>query len=235
MASRLEAAQKRTEALEAKYARAKEVYDGSYVLLKTLTEEGTAFFLGAEGIVGSELNLGLQAKLDDAAGLFILSAEGKRLAELTGEAAEKLLAHQANGWHISSFLSATFFKAADKSASAEIAFLCWAPLPDEQEKALATFAHNIAGRLASGDRAGLYLSQEHFIQVLESDGAWYLTREDKREPLEKGTVIYKNRRTGIERVTEYALKHRVGCNILAVIFWALLAVGLLAVFFVLVF
>jgi hypothetical protein len=85
--------------------------------------------------------------------------------------------------------------------------------------ALRAFTENIRDRLAHGDRAELTLTQEQFVDVLRSKGAWFLTPSTKRNALPKGTIIFKNHRTGVERLTAFALNHRSGCNVLAVIFW----------------
>jgi hypothetical protein len=159
----------------------------------------------------------------------LLACDGRPLARLRGEVAQRLARHAAQGWRIEPFISATFFCSQDRSGSADIAFICWAPLTAEYDEALTAFANNIASRLASGDRAGLSLSQDQFIKVVQSGGTWYLTPSTQREPLPQGTVVYKSRRTGIERLTGYALRHRVGCNVLASIFWIAVALGIIAI------
>ena len=218
MASRVEAAEKRREALLAKFPSVKESYDGFYVMLDTLTADGTRYFLGAEGIIGTELTY------SPATNSFIAD-DGRVLAQLEDKFAQRLATYSQGNWRIKAFTSATFFKAKDKTAAAEVAFICWAPLEDEQNEAMETFSRNIAHRLSSGDRAGLRLSQEQLINVLRSNGDWYLTKATKRDALEKGTVIYKSKQGGNEKLTSYALKHKTGCNIIALAFWALLIVG----------
>jgi len=88
------------------------------------------------------------------------------------------------------------------------------------------FAKGIAERFASGRRAEVALTQKQLIQVLQSKGAWYLTQTIKREPLEKGTVIFKARRSGAERITAFGLRHRSGCNILSLLFLISVAAGI---------
>lgn len=274
MTPRMEAAQKRREAFEAEFPRVEEVYDGFYVHLETLSEEGVRYLLGAQGIIGSEL------LFDSKRGL-LLAEDAGCVAQLPQEALERLaryapevFANTSSGnygesspsssggllgnlldvasdgasgnaeaaptsslvnWNIKALVSATFFRAQDKCAGAEIAFMCWAPMSDEHEAALCTFTHNISERLASGDRANLELAQEQFISVLRSGGEWFLTGTTKRAPLEKGTIVYKSRRSGTERLTSYALKHRVGCNVVAIFFWIALIVGIVALVWVLFF
>ncbi len=221
MAPRMEAAQKRRDALNEKYPQAATVYDGFYLRLHSLGEEGNRFFLGTEGSIGSELHF------DKETGL-LLTSDGRQLAQVPGETAERLITYSAANWHIKPLVSTILLRARDKSASAEIAFICWAPLEEAYDKALATFSLNIAHRLASGDRASLVLSQEQFISVLRSNGSWFLTPTTKRTPPEKGTVVYKARRSGVERLTGFALRHRLGCTVLATLFWLLVVASLVA-------
>jgi hypothetical protein len=208
------------------------VYDGFYLRLAELSEEGNRFFLGAEGIIGSELFIataaqaGADGQLEEA--VLLRASDGRTLARIEGEAAGRLAGHLSHGWRAKALLATTFFRAQDKRGSADIACLCWAPeLAPEAEAALATFSKNIAERLTRGDRAGLEPSQEQFIRILQSGGEWFLTPTVKREPLQKGTVVYKSQRSGTERLTGFALKHRVGCNTLASIFWILVILGII--------
>lgn len=212
MASRMEAAQKRREELKDRFPQVEESYEGFYHYIDELDSDGSAYLLGPDGIVGSEL----QFNRDEYA---LLASDGTAITHLKGKTKMRLGRLIAEQWTIKPLICATYYRSDDKRASADIAFICWAPLKDHQEQALAAFARNIAGRLASGDRADLKLTQDQLIKVIESEGSWFLTPTLKREPLERGTVVYKGRRTGTERLTAYALRHRAGCNVLATIFW----------------
>ncbi|MCL2807219.1 MAG: hypothetical protein FWD27_03515 [Coriobacteriia bacterium] len=221
IAPRVEAAIKHREEHEAGFAQATDNYDGFYLRLKELGEDGNRFFLGAPAIIGSRLSYsGAEAQ--------VLSNDGLFLAQLAGAPAERLSALHSRGWHIEVLLSATYFRAQDKSALADIAFLCWSTKDGELNAALCAFAKGIAERFASGDRADVRLSQDQFIKILESKGAWCLTPTTKRDSIEKGTVVFKARRSGTERITAYALRHKTGCNILAILFWLALAGGIAA-------
>ena len=219
MAVRIEAAQKHREAREGAFPRVSDVYDAFYLRLEELSAEGNRFFLGAEAIIGSAVSY-------DRENMQLLGNDGAPLAPITGASAKRLAAHAAEGWNIVALLSTTYFRAQDKGAVADLAFLCWKPLNAELDAALLAFSKGIADRLAAGSRAEVKLTQEQFIQVLKSQGTWYLTPNTKREPAEKGTVVYKARRSGVERITAYALRHRFGCNILATLFWIALAAGI---------
>ncbi|MDR1359021.1 MAG: hypothetical protein LBJ48_06710 [Coriobacteriales bacterium] len=218
VAQRKEAAEKRREAAEAEYPPVAASYKGFYLRICDLTEQGRAYVLGAEGIIGSELVYNRESD-------FLLAGDGRRIAKLPEETTRQLAACAQDNWRITVLISAIFFRAEDKSVAVELAFLCWAPLETAYETALVNFSHNIAERLASGDRAGLALSQDQFGSVLRSGGEWYLTRATKREPLEKGTVVYKSRRSGTERLTGFALRHKTGCTVFATVFWIALAAG----------
>jgi len=57
MASRIDAAERRREALEEEHPQVSDVYDGFYLRLEDLSEDGNRFFLSAEAIVGTALAL----------------------------------------------------------------------------------------------------------------------------------------------------------------------------------
>ena len=220
MAPRVETAKLRREAEAAAYPEVVAAYDGFYLRVEELTEEGNRYILGAEGIIGSEL-------FYDASQGALVADDGRSLALLPSASAERLSAHAFEGWSIKPLVSTTFFRAQDKSAAVDVAFICWAPTEEDFDVSLTTFCHNIADRLANGDRADVVLTQDQFVSVLRSKGAWYLTPATKREPTEKGTVVYKARRSGTERLIGYALKHRSGCNILAILFFVLVGAGII--------
>lgn len=242
MGERMEAARKRREALATQFPPVGNVYDAFYLRIKEVSKEGGGYLLGAEGIIGSPLQF-------DGKQMALLASTGVCIAKIPSKQAKRLAEHVQNGWTITAFVSMTFYRSSDKRVGADIAFLCWAPqdlapseqatdsttshapstnlLSAEQAEALSVFSSNIAQRLASGDRAELSLTQEQFVNVLKSKGTWYLTRTTKHETLEKGTVVFKSKRSGTERLTAYALQHKVGCNVLASIFWLLLIAGVI--------
>jgi len=215
MAPRIEAAKKHREAFLADYPQVSEVYDGFYLRLEGLSAEGSRYFLSAAAIIGSRLTF-------DGENAQLLGLDNVFLAQVTGASAERLAKHVVKGWHVEVLLSAIYFSTQDKSAVVDLAFLCWDPTDAELDTALTAFTKNIADRFTAGDRASLKLSQDQFIKVLQSKGAWYLTPTTKREPLGKGLVVYKARRSGTERTTGYALKHRLGCTVMATLFWIVL-------------
>lgn len=208
----------------AAYPEVADVYAGFYLRLEDLSAEASSYLLGANAVIGSSL-------IFDSANLEIVTDMGLRLASLSAavsdalpaQTTERLASYAARGWIIKVLLSATYYRALDKKGLADVAFICWEPLGDESDAALTAFAKGIAERFAMGERVELMLSQEQFIHVLESDGRWFFTRELKREPLEKGVVVFKSRRSFSERLTVYALAHRVGCNVLAILAWIVLA------------
>ncbi len=239
IATRVRAAGRRKEALEAEYPGVRTAYDGFYLRLEELSEEGNRFFLGAEGIIGSELSFIVRAQADSELQLeeavLLTTKDGRELASISGKRARKLALHLSDGWRCKALLCTTFFRAQDKSCIADIACICWAPEDAVTFKAdlaydaaLENFSRNIAERLAKGDRADLSLSQEQYNNVLRSGGEWFLTPTVKREPLQKGAVVYKSQRSGTERIAGFAFRHRMGCNILASIFWVLLIAGIVA-------
>ncbi|MDR2035108.1 MAG: hypothetical protein LBP91_00310 [Coriobacteriales bacterium] len=228
MASRIEAAKKHREALDAEFCKASDVYDGFYLRLEDLTSEGSRFFLGGQAIIGSSL-------LYDAQASALLSPENIVLARLPKKVAQRLADHASAGWQIEPLISFIAFRAQDKTALVDLAFLCWNAQNEEYGPSLSAFVRGITERVANGDRAEINISQDQFIHVVRSGGTWYLTKKTKRDPLEKGAVSYKSRRSGTERITAYALKHRVGCNVLASIFWLAVAFGLVCLVWALFF
>ena len=213
MARRLAAVTQRQRQLDKEFPPVAGVYDGFYQLLEPPTAEGGAFFLGSAGIVGTRL------KLDLGEGAQLRSATGQALLPLPEQTARRLRDQSDKGWQIMAVIAAIYYRAQNQGVSVEIAFLSW----DSGQPALAVFARNIVARLASGDHAGLELSQEQLVKVLQSQGRWFLTKASDRPGTAKGTVLFKKRAGAIQRLIALLLRHPKASNIVAIAFWLLLA------------
>ncbi|MDR3136563.1 MAG: hypothetical protein LBU07_04000 [Coriobacteriales bacterium] len=231
MARRLTATARHQQQLDKEFPPVDRVYDGFYQLLAPSSIEHGVYFLGAGGIVASTLTLSLSAGAQREANTIWLTApDGHRLARLPDKPAQRLRAHLARDWHITALIAAVYYHAQSRGVSVEVAFICW----DKSCVALAVFSHNIADRLASGDHAGLELSQEQLVRVLKSQGRWFLTKSTPYPPDEMGRVLYRKRRSGSERLAAYALRHRWGCTVLASLFFLVVLLALAAAIWVIV-
>jgi hypothetical protein len=232
MAQRQAAAAARRERLEAEYSLVFEVYDGFYAQFEPAGEAGKDFFASGESIIGSRLQV---------ADGWLTASDGRQLVRIDGAAgagdatgadgaakAERLVRHIADGWQVVALISILYYRAADKAISAEIGFVCWdAAKVDGQT--MDNFCKNVAGRLSKADHANLALTQEQFIRVIDSKGEWFLTGKLPYPARDKGTVVYKDHRSGTEGLVDYALQHNKGCNIAAVVFWIVLAAVIIGV------
>ena len=189
-----------------------DVYDGFYLRLEELSDAANRFFLGSSAVVGSSLAY-------DETSSQLVTNTGEELAAISAQEAKRLSAHASRDWTIKVLINTVYYRAQDKRGLADVAFICWGPQSDESDAALTAFSEGIAERFALGERAELMLNPDQFQRVLESKGRWCFTPEIKREPFEKGVVVFKSRRSLAERLTGYALEHRLGCNVLAILTW----------------
>jgi hypothetical protein len=210
----------------ARFAHVEEVYQAFYASFKPWDEEGARYLAGAEGIIGSALEL---ERFDE--GVSFVTRDGRRLAVLDGEVAIKLTTLLKQGWVVRCVLAYTIYRAEEKSFTGTFACISYSPQLDEEIQAsLDTFISNITHRIANATHPGLDLTQEQFIRVIESKGAWFLTKEEPWPELPKGAVFYRRRRTFNDRLISTALEGNRGCVvaswvgmvvIIAAILWAI--------------
>jgi hypothetical protein len=208
-----------------------EVYQAFYARFEPRDKEGMDYLGGVEGIVGSALDL---RTLEDGPGF--VARDGRRVALLEGEPAEKLDALLERGWVIHCVLANTRYSAETKSFAGEFACIAYDPQLDEKAKgALEAFVEHTVDRIAHATRPGLALTQEQFTRVVESGGAWYLTKDEPWPELPRGSVFYRRRRTLSDRLVSMAIKGNKGCLVaswvatalvVAAILWAIWAVFL---------
>jgi hypothetical protein len=255
--ARIEAASAARKRREAKFPPVKSVYDGFYFTFDSTDKRSFDFLAGSEGIIGTELTLVFEGeKVPPHEGeqvpphegeqvpspegypqppegdqVQIRAQDGALIANIEGEPARRLLHHHSKGWAIKAALSLTLYHTANKRITGEVACFCYDPeLNEAYEQALVIFVDNmIVHRIYSGTHPTLELSQEQFTRIIESKGAWYLTKGQPLPPLEKGMAYYKRRRIWSERLIAVGMENRLGCNIASIAFWVLLGAAVLFV------
>jgi hypothetical protein len=173
-----------------------------------------AFFLGAEGIIGTTVQID---------GSFVRATDGRVVACLNNDDNKRIDAHKKSGWQVIVVLALILYHNETKSPSAQLACICYSP---ELRDSLGLFAKNMLFRIRKGEHPSLALTQEQFIRVLESKGSWYLTKGEPLPALPKGTIVYKKRRVWSENLVEQALRGNIGCKIANVFFWLVLAAAI---------
>ncbi|MDR3037252.1 MAG: hypothetical protein LBU31_02425 [Coriobacteriales bacterium] len=226
-----------------------ESYEAFYANFTPETNAGMGYLAGIAGIIGSELQLCSFAEGYDAEELTAIPKEhatgteklgfsthdGQRLALLDPTVSARLTGLLKQGWVVRCFLAYTVYCAEEKAFTGTFACLCYSPaLNEEQRGALESFICNIVDRIAGATHPSLELTQEQFTKVLESKGAWFLTKEDAWPPLPKGSVYYRRRRSLTDRLTNAALKGNKGCLVGSWLGLAVLVIGLAVLVYLLV-
>lgn len=194
-----------------RFASVSSVYDGYYTCFETDTRDGMSFLAGGEGVIGSEICYRLQSDC-----LQLVTHAGKLIAQLGDSDFERLRVRLDKGWQLTILLSLVIVDQTRHNHKAEVACLCYA---NDYAQALNEFSRNIAYRVGKGEHPGLLLSQDQFIRVVESNGAWYLTKPVPLPALEKGQGYYRRRRSAGEGLVAMAYQGRRGCKIAAIVFW----------------
>jgi hypothetical protein len=217
LGAHMDAARSAWQAYKQKFPPVASVYDACYLDVAPLADDkdASAFFLGPEGIIGTSV------LVEDA---LLKANNGRVVARLDDASATRLRHHRSEGWQVNVVLALVLYHNESKSPSGQLACICYDP---GLAGSLDPFTKNIIFRISKGEHPQLALTQEQFIRVLESKGAWYLTKAEPLPPRPKGTVIYKKRRSWSENLVEMALKGNVGCRIANVVFWLLAAVAVL--------
>ncbi|MDR2493293.1 MAG: hypothetical protein LBD25_07575 [Coriobacteriales bacterium] len=218
---------------EARFPQVEQSYDGFYCLFEPLGKRGISYLVGGEGIIGSELQAAFEA--DDTRPVALVARDGEAVAFIDGEPAERLRRLREKGWTVRLALSLVMYHPFGKRFVAEAAcFGCAGDNDEAVAQALDSFIANITYRINKGDHPRLDLTQDQFIKVVESKGAWYLTKRQPLPPREEGTMYYRRRRTLTEGLVATAIKGGRGCKIAATVFWALVALAVVLVVYLLV-
>ena len=209
---------------EERFPNALTVYDSFYITFTSTDKRSAAFLAGSEGIIGTELTLLFSNKDAEEEAVFLLARDEAVIARVSEADAARLRFHYEKDWAIKAVLSLIFYHEAKKCFSAELACFCYdRMLDDSYGHALENFVNNLIYRINKGAHPTLELGQEQFIKVLESKGAWYLTKNMPYPPKEKGVIIYKRRRIWSEYLVVAAMNGNLGCRIAAIAFWVLVA------------
>ena len=232
LAGRSQAAQSAREQRLARFPSVETSYDGFYLRIDPDTPEGRRALAGSDGIIGSRLKA-VPSKGHEASGeavsaaVRLLTQTGITLATLTGKDAEKIGQALRAGWSINIVLSLVVYSKEQDGFWAEAACICY---DTNLGPALAEFTKNIIYRISRGTHPGLQLNQEQFVRVIESNGAWYLTKDTPLPEREKGAIVYKSRKVWSEYLVEAAAAGNLGCKFAAGIFWVVVIV--VAIWFV---
>jgi hypothetical protein len=214
------------ERISAHYPAVASLYDGFYLPLIPAGKDGVAYLAGAEGIIGSDIRLEKTAASSGAATgvpapddlprvtLALQTIDGATITQLDAESSQRINAFLVAGWQVRCVLSLVTFNADSRGFAGEFACLCYnlAAEPAHAE-ALKTFIANIVERITVGDHPGLHLTQQQLIHVLESNGAWYLTKAVPLPERSRGWAIYKRKKSPTEYLVAAALRRNKGCLI----------------------
>lgn len=192
-----------------KYPQVKEVYQGFYLRFTPLSARGKNYIGGAEGIIGTRLIL-----KNDEEGLGFETRDGQCIAYLQEQDAARMQALLEQGWTLRCTLAFSLYSSADQSFAGEAACFCYSPeLGNTTKDALESFIEGISHRIGAGTHPELALTQEQFVKVVESNGAWFLTKELPYPSLPKGTVYYRRRKSINDHLIAKALDGNKGCVI----------------------
>jgi len=195
-----------------KYPPVNTIYEGFYASIDPQDQEGASYLAGAEGIIGSNLEL----KQTPNGLVFVAQTDGRNIARPEADATTRIERALAKEWTVRCTLALITYNTASKGFHAEYACFCYdAAAKEACVKAVETFIQNSIQRITGGMHPGLALNQIQFAKVMESGGDWYLTKELPWPELEKGSVFYRRRRTATERLIAVALEHNKGCSTLS--------------------
>jgi hypothetical protein len=201
--------------------------------LSLTTAAGHELAAGPTG--GDPLSLTTVAGHELAAGvtggspLSLTTVAGHVLAELSGEKPDILTYYLSSGWVVEATLSLVVYRPSDNSFEGEIACMCYDP---GHGASMEPFVRNMVRRISKGDHPDLQLTADQLRRVLESSGAWCMTKGLPLPVLREGAMIYRRRMSFTEGLSRLALEGRIGCKVGIYAFWiVLLAVIVFGVWF----
>lgn len=186
-----------------KYPAVSTVYGAHYLTFYPHGKEGENFLGSSDGVIGTALTL---KEANDGLGFY--SYDGRRIAEFEDESLSQAL---QKGWTIRCLLAYSVYKAEDKTIYGAAACFYYDPSDPEITKALEAFIARTVERINHRAHFNLKLSQEHFTRIIESQGRWFLIKEEPWPKLPKGSVYYRRRRTFSDRMIDAANRGNKGC------------------------
>ncbi|MDR2957860.1 MAG: hypothetical protein LBU61_06775 [Coriobacteriales bacterium] len=202
------------------YPAVDDCYLGFYQRFSPDGKAGWQFLAGVEGIIGTQVRTRAVSDKRELLGIdnrVIGFAEGAEISHLN--------ALEQAGWLVECRLSLSVYHPDQKSYSGEVAWIAYNSAIDKKWQAFQAFIDNLTFRIAFGTHPGLALDQQQFEQVLRSKGQWCLTKDVPIDPLPSGALIHKRSRSLADRLVHTAIQHRLGCNIAAWVFIALLLIA----------
>jgi hypothetical protein len=197
-------------------------YTGFYQRFDPDGAEGRRFLVGAEGIIGAAVATRAAGQSREVLGL-----DGRVVGVVDGDRVAHLNALEQDGWVVECRLALSIYHQSEKSFSGELAWMAYTSAEEQHIKAIQGFIKGISSRIAFGMHPSLELDQSQFARVLRSQGQWDQTKELPLEPLERGSVTHKRRRSMADWLVAAALEHRIGCNIASWAFLAAMAISLI--------
>ncbi|MDR1422130.1 MAG: hypothetical protein LBI64_04610 [Coriobacteriales bacterium] len=170
----------------------------------------------------------------------LFNLNGDIIARLSEEASARIYAFIKVGWELRLVLVLVSYNNEIRGFEGQLACLCMNPAVDMAGAdapdrigtdnkaqtanntdsppadrpyvvALRTFIGHITERIAAGDHPGLRLTQQQLVRVIESRGAWYLTKAEPLPDPKRGWAVYKRRTSTTDHLVTAALRHNKGC------------------------
>lgn len=211
--------------------RVQSVYEGFYFRLDPDDDDGFNLLAGANCLIGTELFLEFLQGADGGPSVQIDARHEQRIATLDAKVSKRLADLRNRGWDIQVRLSVVFYEQEIKRFWGEAAAMAYDPNASCPTSGVQNFIGHIVKRIQDGDHPNVKLNQEQFEHVLDSDGAWYLTKSLPLPKIKSGQAVFKRRMQPLEHLTEAAVKGNKGCLVGSIVFWVALALALVWWFF----
>jgi hypothetical protein len=202
-------------------------YFGTYERVQEVTEEESRHLSSNESVIGSLVTLVFDEDGDGRERVCVESARGYSLGHFSPDFSSQLTALRQEGLICTAYLSAVAYAESNGLFWGEFAVVCYAP---DQATAWEHYCANLKGRIANGDHPDMQLGKKNLARVIDSNGVWCLNKSIPYEKLDRGGVYFKKKRSWSDALVEMAVSGNMGCKIIAVLFWIVLAAAV--IFFV---
>jgi hypothetical protein len=201
------------------YPKVQQVYEGFYVRFDPDDEEGYRLLAGANCIIGTNLYPVFESEASDNPLVSIDARHAQHISQCDRKTSDRLNSLKRRGWVIQLNLSAVFYEESSQRFWGEAAIIAYDPQANCDLLAIKTFINHIVKRIRGGEHPNPALSQKQFEQVLESKGAWYLTKAVPFPTTKSGEIIFKRKMSPAEHLTEAAANGNKGCMVTGILFW----------------
>jgi hypothetical protein len=193
------------------------IYTGSYEILENIDPDESIRLRGNGTTIGTRL--AIEFPSDEKGPIAQVVSRVGVLGTLPNGTAGRVRALAEQGWICFAALSLIWYnRHAEVHYHAEVAVIAYNPV---EEEIFSVYTAGLLNRIANGQHPEVELSAKGLERVRESKGTWCETKKVALPKFEResGEVVYQQKQSFSDSLTEAAAEGKTGVKVLAVFFY----------------